>query len=192
MPLGRTVNDLPHQGEVVLLVETPSSSYLQRTEWNVRDSGGTAVCTLAPEVTGGSLKTIQFARKHGKPVVHSSRSGANYVDPEVLAMRLRILERMRCFEMGAEIARGAIRTHLGEIDLWLLGSRQVRAAEGIGSALEILLGPGERFTSKAACWFEFTDLRRQGRRPAAPTPARHRLDLRHPWNPLDRVPFMLV
>ncbi len=75
-------------------------------------------------------------------------------DQEVLAMRLRILERMGRFEMGAEIARGAVRAHPDEMDLWLLGSRQVRAAEGIDVALEFLLGSGERFTSKAAYWFE--------------------------------------
>ncbi len=31
---------------------------------------GTVVFTLAAEVTGGSLRTIQFAGKHGKPVLH--------------------------------------------------------------------------------------------------------------------------
>lgn len=75
-------------------------------------------------------------------------------DPEVLAMRLRILERMGRFDMGAEIARGAVQAHPNELDLWLLGSRHIRAAEGIDSALEFLLGSGERFTSKAAYWFE--------------------------------------
>jgi hypothetical protein len=64
-----------------LLVETPSASYLQRTEWNVRDNDGTVVFTLAPEATGGSLKTIQFARKHGKPVLHLSKFGIGYSDP---------------------------------------------------------------------------------------------------------------
>lgn len=57
-----------------LLIETPSASYLQRTEWNVRDSDGTVVCTLAETVTGGSLRTIGFARKHGKPCLHLSRN----------------------------------------------------------------------------------------------------------------------
>jgi hypothetical protein len=74
--------------------------------------------------------------------------------PSVVAIRLRILERMARFETGVEIARGAVRVHPDELELWLLGSRQVRAAEGTGSALEFLLGSGERFTSKAAYWFE--------------------------------------
>jgi hypothetical protein len=55
------------------LFETPSDSYLQRTEWNVRDSDGTVVFTLAEEVTGGSLRTIGFAKKLGKPCLHLSR-----------------------------------------------------------------------------------------------------------------------
>ena len=55
-------------------IETPSANYLQRTEWNVRDSDATIVFTLAPEATGGSLKTIEYAKKHNKPCLHVSRS----------------------------------------------------------------------------------------------------------------------
>jgi hypothetical protein len=81
-PKGRRSLDGPIHSRY-LLIETPSSSYLQRTEWNVRDSDGTVVFTLAPEPTGGSLKTIQFARRHGKPFVHISQfgSGSVYADP---------------------------------------------------------------------------------------------------------------
>ncbi len=35
------------------------------------------VFTLAVEVTGGSLRTIGFARKHGKPCLHLSREGGS-------------------------------------------------------------------------------------------------------------------
>ena len=65
------------------LAETSSASYLQRTGWNVRDSDGTAVFTLAAKVTGGSLRTIEFARKHRKPCVHISRlmDGGGLSDP---------------------------------------------------------------------------------------------------------------
>jgi len=56
------------------LVETPSDDYLQRTEWNVRDTDGTVVFTLAEEATGGSLKTIEYARKHKKPWLHLSQA----------------------------------------------------------------------------------------------------------------------
>src|SRR5439155_7869674 len=57
------------------LTETPSDGYVQRTEWNVRDSDGTAILSLGETLTGGSLKTAEFARQHGKPWVHCS-SGA--------------------------------------------------------------------------------------------------------------------
>ena len=66
------------------LVETPSDSYLQRTEWNVRDSDGTVVFTLAREATGGSLKTIGFAKKHGKPCIHIPRASYTYAPELVL------------------------------------------------------------------------------------------------------------
>ena len=52
------------------LTETPSSNYVQRTEWNVRDSDATAIFTLSPELSGGSKKTAEFAKKHGKPCLH--------------------------------------------------------------------------------------------------------------------------
>jgi hypothetical protein len=53
-----------------LLTETPSSNYLQRTEWNVRDSDGSVIFSIAPELTGGPKKTIDFAIKHSKPWLH--------------------------------------------------------------------------------------------------------------------------
>ena len=52
------------------LKESPSANYLQRTEWNARDSDGTVIFSLAPVLTGGSLKTQVFAAKHRKPHAH--------------------------------------------------------------------------------------------------------------------------
>ena len=52
------------------LKESPSASYLQRTEWNVRDSDATVLFSLASELTGGSRKTVEFAKKHHKPLIH--------------------------------------------------------------------------------------------------------------------------
>src|ERR1019366_9073493 len=57
------------------LKETPSSNYVQRTEWNARDSDGTVVFSIAPVLTGGSKKTVELARKHGKPLIHIARDG---------------------------------------------------------------------------------------------------------------------
>jgi hypothetical protein len=52
------------------LVETPSSGYQQRTAWNVRDSDGTVIFTIATRLKGGSRKTAQFARRQRKPCLH--------------------------------------------------------------------------------------------------------------------------
>jgi len=52
------------------LKESSSGSYLQRTEWNVRDSDATILFSIAPTLSGGSKKTVEFTRKHDKPWVH--------------------------------------------------------------------------------------------------------------------------
>ena len=81
-PKGRKAEDGPIGGQYQL-VETPSANYLQRTEWNVRDSDGTVVFTRAKEVTGGSLRTIKFAEKHGKPCIHIW-CGLSYLPNQIL------------------------------------------------------------------------------------------------------------
>jgi hypothetical protein len=77
-------NNIPHRGwcpkgrkaedgvipMTYLLQETPSADYLQRTEWNARDSDGTILFTLGKTLTGGSKRTAEFASKHGKPLLH--------------------------------------------------------------------------------------------------------------------------
>lgn len=68
-PKGRKTEDGPLSG-VYQLVETPSASYLQRTEWNVRDSDATVIFTLTEKLDGGSRRTADFAEKLGKPYMH--------------------------------------------------------------------------------------------------------------------------
>lgn len=51
------------------LHETTSSNYLARTETNVKNSDATLIFTIG-KLTGGSLKTLEFAKKHNKPVLH--------------------------------------------------------------------------------------------------------------------------
>lgn len=53
-----------------LLTETPKSDYVQRTEWNVRDSNGTLIFSLSDKLSRGSAKTAFFAERHGKPYLH--------------------------------------------------------------------------------------------------------------------------
>jgi hypothetical protein len=73
-PKGRRSEDGPIGGQYQL-TESPALNYLQRTEWNARDSDGTLIFTLSAELSGGSLRTKSFARKHKKPCLHISRAG---------------------------------------------------------------------------------------------------------------------
>jgi len=78
-PKGRRAEDgaVP---ERYALVETPSAGYLQRTEWNVRDSHATVIFTLDDKLAGGSLRTAGFATKLGRPYLHmSSRVALKYL-----------------------------------------------------------------------------------------------------------------
>lgn len=52
------------------LKETPRRTYIQRTEWNVRDSDGTAIFTIRPDLHAGSRRTQEFAQQTGKPHIH--------------------------------------------------------------------------------------------------------------------------
>jgi hypothetical protein len=68
-PKGRKAEDGPIDQKYPLK-ETPSASYIQTTEWNVRDSDATILFSIEPTLTGGSLKTMEFARKRKKPRLH--------------------------------------------------------------------------------------------------------------------------
>jgi hypothetical protein len=52
------------------LRESTSGAYLQRTEWNVRDSDATLIFTMAQALSGGSKRTAEFAQRHKKPWFH--------------------------------------------------------------------------------------------------------------------------
>lgn len=71
-PQGRLAEDGIIQSGYALM-ETPDTAYPQRTEWNVRDSDGTVIFTVAPELTGGSELTRDLAVEHGKPCLHLSK-----------------------------------------------------------------------------------------------------------------------
>ncbi|MVW64202.1 hypothetical protein GPY61_30160 [Massilia sp. NEAU-DD11] len=90
-PRGRKTEDgvLP---ERYLLRETPSASYLQRTEWNVRDSDATLIFTLTDRLDGGSKRTAAFADGLNKPRLHV-RPGVHpkYVTRFLLRHRVRTL-----------------------------------------------------------------------------------------------------
>ena len=52
------------------LRELPGAGYRARTKANVRDSDGTLIISLAPNLTGGSWQTAVFAKSLGKPCLH--------------------------------------------------------------------------------------------------------------------------
>ncbi len=68
-PQGRLAEDGPIPDHYQLR-ETPLADYAQRTEWNVRDADATVIFSLASELSGGSLRTLELARKYGKPCLH--------------------------------------------------------------------------------------------------------------------------
>ena len=78
-PKGRKAEDGPIDPKYPLK-ETPSASHLQRTEWNVRDSDATVLFSIEPTLTGGSLKTMDFARKHKKPHLHLCAGDTNIAE----------------------------------------------------------------------------------------------------------------
>lgn len=74
-PLGRKAEDGIIEARY-LLQETPSAHYVQRTEWNVRDSDATVIISLNPLLGGGAQKTLDFARKLKKPCLVLSRAAS--------------------------------------------------------------------------------------------------------------------
>lgn len=74
-PKGRRAED-GKIDEKYLLKETPNSNYLQRNEWNVRDSDATVIFTMTATLGTGSKKTQDYAKKQKKPVLHLARSMA--------------------------------------------------------------------------------------------------------------------
>jgi hypothetical protein len=102
-PKGRLALDGVLGGQYQLR-ETPSAGYLQRTEWNVRDTDAMVVFTFAATVTGGSLKTLAFAREHRKPCLHLPlRQVRNYEDPALQLQRFVGLHRVRALNVAGSL-----------------------------------------------------------------------------------------
>jgi hypothetical protein len=67
-PKGRKSEDGPLPTRY-LLSETTSGNYLVRTERNAAESDATVIFTFSA-LSGGSKRTADFARKHGRPFLH--------------------------------------------------------------------------------------------------------------------------
>jgi hypothetical protein len=67
-PKGRKAEDggIPAK---YMLKEMKSADYVKRTEANVIDSDATLLITFG-RLSGGSLRTLEFCRKHGRPYHH--------------------------------------------------------------------------------------------------------------------------
>ncbi|MEI6606716.1 MAG: putative molybdenum carrier protein [Verrucomicrobiota bacterium] len=69
-PKGRKAEDGPLPA-CYCLTETPSASYLVRTERNAAESDATVIFTIG-SLTGGSKRTAEFAKRHRRPFLHLS------------------------------------------------------------------------------------------------------------------------
>jgi hypothetical protein len=75
-PRGRGAEDGPLAPQY-RLQETPADDPAQRTEWNVRDSDGTAIFSLTPILSGGTALTAVCARRLRKPWLHLTPADAH-------------------------------------------------------------------------------------------------------------------
>lgn len=89
-PKGRVAEDgiIPSQYK---LIETPSSCYEQRTEWNIRDADATLV-VLFGEASGGTAYTIDVAKRMGKPLFIISADDNHAVEKVVSWIRVNCLK----------------------------------------------------------------------------------------------------
>lgn len=67
-PKGRVAEDGPIDPKYNL-TEIETVDYSTRTEKNVVESDGTLIVTMSGLLTGGTLDTLKFARKHKKPAL---------------------------------------------------------------------------------------------------------------------------
>jgi hypothetical protein len=83
-PRGRSGEDgwIPQK---YLLHETPEADPRQRTEWNVRDSDGTVIFSMAETLSGGTAFTREMALSYGKPLLELR--GARSVADNAAALR---------------------------------------------------------------------------------------------------------
>lgn len=135
-PKGRKAEDGRISAQYQLL-ETPSASYLQRTERNVRDSDGTVIFTISPTLAGGSMRTAFFAAKHRKPWIHLPRRASTYTSPALLLQEF-------VEENGIRILNVAGTRASKEPDVWGFTYDTLEAAFFWSEAHPTLLGgPGE-------------------------------------------------
>jgi hypothetical protein len=113
-PKGRLAEDGPIDLKYPLK-ETPSESYSERTEWNVRDSDATVVFSITPELSGGSKETLELARKHDKPCLHL-HSGL----PDASERLRAFLEKNKVKVLNVAGPRSSHESTIGAFVQWML------------------------------------------------------------------------
>jgi hypothetical protein len=122
-PKGRRAEDgpIPPRYE---LSETPTARYIQRTEWNVRDSDATVIFSIDSVLTGGPRKTLEFTRKYKKPWLVLANSVSEEGDP---VLRLKgFIRRHHVHTLNVAGPRASREPAVGDwvlavLDAWLFG-----------------------------------------------------------------------
>jgi len=109
-PKGRKAEDGAID-ERYALQETPGEKYLERTEWNVRDSDGTVIFSIGRELGGGSKATLDFAREYHKPVLHLSRAAGWYAPEKKL---IEFIQSHRIKSLNVAGPRASEEPEIGE------------------------------------------------------------------------------
>jgi hypothetical protein len=87
------------------LKETPTGNYIQRTEWNVRDSDATVIFSTLPALKGGPKRTLEFANKLRKPCLILYREPGD-IEPAMLLNQLIRDYKVRVLNVaGARVSK---------------------------------------------------------------------------------------
>ena len=98
-PKGRRAEDgrIPARYQ---LDETPSPEYLQRTEWNVRDSDATVIFTSQARLEGGTAQTAAFCARHRKPLLILASEILTVAESAALLRRFLRRHRLRVLNVA--------------------------------------------------------------------------------------------
>lgn len=121
-PAGRLAEDGPIP-DLYPLSETPSAAYAQRTEWNVRDSDGTLIFSVSPNLLGGTKLTRDFARTWNRPCLTLSRTESK--NPDLLL--LSFLDEYRIETLNVAGPRESTEPGAGEFAREILESGRIQA-----------------------------------------------------------------
>lgn len=94
------------------LQECGSADYPRRTQLNVKDSDATVLFTIKEKLTGGSKKTAELAKKHGKPLLHLSEQA--YSEQEAAEALRSFLQRHSVGVLNVAGSRASKEPNVGQ------------------------------------------------------------------------------